>query len=226
MQNSENPEDGKIEASQFVRIPTRRIGVVIGKNGSNRTKIEEATQSKIIIDSDTGEVEIRPTPELEDPVLLLKARDIVKAIGRGFSTNIAMNLANDDYFLEVIRLKSFVGDQYNRLKRVKSRVIGSGGKTRASIESLTSTTLIVLGSTVSILGKLENLGDAKEAVIKIINGSDIDNVINQLEEKRRQHKIEDQSLWEETDKEKEIPEEEEEEEEKEVDPFSDSDETE
>ena len=149
MTNSDSEEkQSTITSSQYVRIPLKRIGVVIGKGGSNRQKIEKKTLSKIMIDSDTGEVEIRPLPELEDPVLLLNAKDIVKAIGRGFSLTQSMKLAEDNFYLEVIRLKPLVGNQPSQMRRVKSRIIGSAGKTKETIEELTGCALVVLGGTV------------------------------------------------------------------------------
>ena len=78
-----------------------------------------------MIDSDTGEVEIRPKPELKDPVLLLNAKDIVKAIGRGFSLTQSLKLADDSHYLEIIRLKPLIGPQQSQIRRVKSRLISS-----------------------------------------------------------------------------------------------------
>ncbi|MHA2089838.1 MAG: KH domain-containing protein [Candidatus Kariarchaeaceae archaeon] len=197
MTDSESDGDARtILASQFLRIPLKRIGVVIGKGGSNRTTIEEKTLSKIIIDSDTGEVEIRARPELEDPVQLLNARDIVKAIGRGFSIQQSMKLVEDNYYLEIIRLKPMVGPQPTQMRRVKSRIIGSGGKTKESIEELTGCSLVVLGGTVSLIGEFERIANAKDAVVNIINGFQVENVISQLEELKRETNKEDQQLWE------------------------------
>jgi ribosomal RNA assembly protein len=189
-------EDRTILASQFLRIPLKRIGVVIGKGGSNRTTIEEKTLSKIIIDSDTGEVEIRARPELEDPVALLNARDIVKAIGRGFSIKQSMKLVEDNYYLEIIRLKPMVGPQPSQMRRVKSRIIGTGGKTKETIEELTGCSLVVLGGTVSLIGDFDRIADAKDAVVNIINGLQVENVLSLLEEKKREINKEEEQLWE------------------------------
>lgn len=183
------------ETSQYLRIPLRRIGAVIGVGGSNREAIEEATQTVIVIDSDTGEVEIRPGEELKDPTKLFSARDIVKAIGRGFIPEQAMKLADEEYYLEVIRLKPLVGNKSNHLRRVRGRVIGTDGKTRKSIEELTNVSLVVAGSTVSLIGKFEAIEEAKEAVISIINGAKIESVIGRLESRKQLVRKEEQKLW-------------------------------
>ncbi|MHA2251092.1 MAG: KH domain-containing protein [Candidatus Kariarchaeaceae archaeon] len=197
MKNSDNtPKDAfTFESSQFLRIPLKRIGAVIGMKGSIRREIEEKTKSIIIIDSDTGEVEIRPGKELKDPVLLLKARDIVKAIGRGFSSEQAIKLAEDDYFLEIIRLKPLIGTLQNRLRRIRARVIGTKGKTKNTIEELTSTSLVVSGSTISLIGSLDQLGIAKEAVVRIIKGATIESVLGQLEDRKKGLNKADEKLW-------------------------------
>ncbi|MCH8906551.1 MAG: RNA-processing protein [Candidatus Heimdallarchaeota archaeon] len=189
-------------AKQFLRIPLNRIGAVIGPKGSIRRDIEKRTGSKIIIDSDTGEVEIRPGKNLEDPVLLIKAKEIIRAIGRGFSNVQSVKLAEDDYYLEVIRLKPLLKHNQKQIVRVKSRIIGTKGKTRAKMEELTKTTIVVSGSTISIIGTLSDLGDAKDAIIRLVNGAVIESVLGQLEAKRREVKKDNERLWKSEDDEK------------------------
>lgn len=184
------------ETSQFLRIPINRIGAVIGVKGAHKDLIEEKTETQIMIDSDTGEVEIRPGDDLKDPVQLFNARDIVKAIGRGFSIEQAIKLSEDDYFLEVIRLKPIVGDKPNHLRRVRSRLIGTKGRTRKNIEELTKVNLVISGSTVSFIGTFERLNQARKSVMDIINGAQIEAVIGRLEDERRKTRKEEESLWE------------------------------
>jgi len=195
MSNSFNSEHFNTETSQFLRIPLNRIGAVIGVKGSVKEQIEEATKTQIMIDSDTGEVEIRPSTDLEDPVQLFNSRDIVKAIGRGFTIIQAIKLIDDDYFLEVIPLKPLVGDKPNHLRRVRSRLIGTKGRTRKMIEELTKVHLMISGSTVSIIGDYDHLSRAKDAVMDIIRGAQIESVLGKLEEERNQVRKEEESLW-------------------------------
>lgn len=192
--NNENPRFS-FESSQFVRIPMKRIGAVIGKGGSNRREIEEKTDSKIIIDSDTGEVEVRPNEKLKDPVLLLKAAEIVKAVGRGFYYKTALKLVKDDFYLEVIRLKPSIGKNPKQVRRVKSRVIGTEGKTKKSIEELTGISLVISGSSIAIIGNYEQNMVASEAIYMIIQGSPIESVIKWLEEKKKEEKKGDEKMW-------------------------------
>jgi len=154
-----------------VRIPKERVGVLIGKRGSTKAMIEDITGAEIIVDSGTGEVLIR-FPELpEDPLLPMKLESVVRAIGRGFNPEIALKLLEDDYVLEVIDIRRFVGDRKNALKRMRGRLIGEKGKARAYIEGRTNTHISVYGHTVSIIGRTYDVVAAREAVFSLLEGS-------------------------------------------------------
>ncbi|OYT66754.1 MAG: hypothetical protein B6U65_04890 [Candidatus Wolframiiraptor sp. EX4484-121] len=71
-----------------VNIPRERVGVLIGPKGSVKRRIEDELGVRLTIDSEGGSVRIelkKPPEEGGDPVALFKARDVVEAIGRGFS---------------------------------------------------------------------------------------------------------------------------------------------
>lgn len=71
-------------------MPKERIGVAIGPNGEVKRFIERRTGTKITFDSETGEVQIEPSGE--DPLGVLKAREVIQAIARGFSPERAFRL--------------------------------------------------------------------------------------------------------------------------------------
>ncbi len=154
-----------------VRIPKDRIGVLIGKRGSTKAMIEELTGAEIVVDSGTGEVLIR-FPEIpEDPLMPMKLESVIRAIGRGFNPEIALKLLQDDYVLEVIDIRRFVGARKNALKRMRGRLIGEKGKARSYIESRTNTHISVYGHTVSIIGRTYDVVAAREAVFSLLEGS-------------------------------------------------------
>ena len=80
-----------------LKIPKSRIGVVIGKNGETKNEIESMTQVKITIDSAEGSIIIEATNSILDPTYVWKARDIIKAIGRGFNADKAFYLIDDKH---------------------------------------------------------------------------------------------------------------------------------
>jgi len=50
---------------KLIRIPNDRIGALIGKSGSVKSKIEEACYVSIDVDGDTGEVFIKSIGSIE-----------------------------------------------------------------------------------------------------------------------------------------------------------------
>ncbi|ACS90160.1 KH domain-containing protein [Thermococcus sibiricus] len=179
------------EQEEFVRIPKERIGVVIGKNGETKKKIEDATKTKIDIDSNTGEVFITSTEETEDPLAVWKARDIVLAIGRGFSPERAFRLLNEGEVLEVVELTDIIiGNERNALPRVRGRIIGRKGRTREIIEEMSGTEISVYGKTVAIIGNPLQVQVAKTAIEKLVKGSPHGTVYKYLERRKKDLELE------------------------------------
>ena len=148
-------------------IPKKRIAVLIGKKGSTKRKIEKITSTKLTIDSELGLVTLNG----EDSLKAYQTKSVIEAIGRGFNPNIALSLLNDDICFEIIPIQNFSGKNKNNLIRIKSRVIGTRGKCRKTIESLTNTEISIYGKTVSIIGELQNVLIAKKAVEDILAGA-------------------------------------------------------
>lgn len=154
-----------------VLIPKERVGVLIGRRGSTKARLEEATKARIEVDSSTGEVIISFSEPPDDPLLPMKLESVVRAIGRGFNPEVAMMLLEDDYVLEVIDIRRFVGDTKNALMRMRGRLIGERGRARMYIEERTNTKISIYGHTVSIIGKTYDVVAAREAIISLLEGS-------------------------------------------------------
>lgn len=184
-------------SSVFVKVPQERIGVLIGPEGGVKTTIEKKLFVELRIDSQTGDVEIVLMPAAQDPTVLFRARDVVTAIGRGFSPEHAFRLLEDDEtVLKVIDLREIFGRSQADLKRVKGRIIGKKGKTRSIIEELTEATVCVYGHTVSIIGNMDQADVAKEAIDMLLRGSLHGTVYRFLHKKRRELKKKKMELWE------------------------------
>lgn len=154
----------------YVRVPLDRVGVLIGEKGEVKYEIEKRTQTKISVSSSDGTVIIEPETQYVPPINLLKAREVVRAIGLGFSPERAFKLLEDDYVLVVIDLKQYVGDSSNHLLRVKGRIIGEKGKARKTIEEMTNTFISVYNTYVAIIGDYESATVAREAIEMLIQG--------------------------------------------------------
>ncbi len=166
-----------------IRIPKDRIGVLIGEKGSSKKLIEDKTGCELDIDSNTGEIDIQ-TEDVEDPLMKLKVQDVVKAVGRGFSPEKALDILNDDVYFELIDIKRYVGKSHKAIKRMKGRVIGREGRTRQLIEELSECHVSVYGHTVGLVGPPTELRVARKAVQMILEGSEHSTVYSYLESKR------------------------------------------
>jgi ribosomal RNA assembly protein len=92
---------------QSVRIPTERVGVLIGKNGETKSRIEKLTGVRISVDSEEGDIQIDYT-HAKDPAMALSVTNVVTAIGRGFSPGKAMKLLREDYFFDILDIRDYV----------------------------------------------------------------------------------------------------------------------
>ena len=184
-----------MEQKTFIRIPADRIGVLIGPRGKTKKRIEAAFQIDLTIDGETGNVDIKVKPDQTDVSVLFVARNMVRAIGRGFSPKNAFTLINEDYDFIVLDIEEYVGRSKNAQGRVKGRIIGKEGRSRAMIEELTECLVSVYGKTVGIIGPYEMLPVATEAVEMLINGSFHKTVWNYLYAYRRKMKKERGELW-------------------------------
>lgn len=177
--------------TEYLKIPRERVGVLIGKNGITKDEIENLTKTDINIDSDTGSIAISPTEETEDPLAVWKSRYIVKAIGRGFNPEISLKLMGDETLLEIINLPDYVGKSKKAIMRQKARIIGKEGRTKDIIIDMTGVDISIYGKTVAIIGGMEQIHIAKEAVEMILNGVRHKTVYAFLEKKSRDMKIQE-----------------------------------
>jgi ribosomal RNA assembly protein len=181
----------------FVRIPKERVGVLIGPEGKIKNDIEERLQVSLIVESEGGGVEIILNENASDPSVLLRAKDTVTAIGRGFSPEQAFRLVrNDETVFDFIDLRTIFDRSDSDIRRVKSRIIGMNGKTRRTIEELTEADVVVYGYTVGMIGTFEQVDAARNAVQMIIQGSQHHTVYSFLQKKRRELKKQNLQLWE------------------------------
>jgi ribosomal RNA assembly protein len=183
--------------SMFVRIPKERIGVLVGPDGKTKHIIEEKLMVELQIESESGGVTVILSEKAHDPSQLFRAKDIVLAIGRGFSSEQAFRLLrNENEIFDFVDLRAIFGRSESDIKRVKGRVIGANGKTRRLIEELTDSSVVVYGHTIGFIGTFERVDVARNAVQMLINGSQHHTVYKYLQRKRSEFKKQMLELWE------------------------------
>lgn len=163
-----------------LRIPKERVAVLIGAKGAAKRSIERKTKTKITVLKD-GEVIVVS----EDAVQSYLVSVIVRAIGRGFNPDIALILLDEQNTLEVIDIKSFTKGSKKKMARLKSRLIGKQGKARSMIEMLTQTHISIYGKTASIIGEINNVLLARQAMEKLLQGAPHGNVYNYIQHQKK-----------------------------------------
>ena len=174
-------EENQDEYNYELKIPEERVAVLIGKDGETKKEIEEATKSKLDITKE-GDVDILG----KDGLLLYTTKEIVKAIARGFNPKVALLLLKQDYAFELIDMKEIAGKSKNNLQRIKGRVIGKGGRSREEIERFTDCNISVYGKTVGIIGEVQQVSVARQAVAMLLQGSMHKTVWRFLEKKKKE----------------------------------------
>ena len=161
-----------------LKIPKQRVPMLVGTKGATKRKIQKLTSTKIKVNSEDGDVFIEG-----EPINQFNCLNIIKAIGRGFNPDIALKLLNEEYTLEIVPIEEFSRNKRD-LIRIRSRLIGTEGKARTNIESMTDTNIVIYGKTVGIIGKITDVMLARQGIINLLQGAKHGNVYSYIEKQK------------------------------------------
>jgi ribosomal RNA assembly protein len=162
-----------------VKVPEERIRCFIGKNGSVQRMLQSKLGLKLHIQKDGTITMDGPSDKI------YFGKNVIKAIGRGFGTEIALYIVEKDYMFHLIDLGEFCHTE-NAIHRVKGRIIGKEGSIKKDIERLVDCYIAVYGHTVGIIAPPDSLAYAEEAVGMLINGARHTSVLNFVSKKREE----------------------------------------
>ena len=169
---------------EIIRIPEERIAILIGTDGETRNTIAKKAKVQITIDSSNGEVTL-----IGEGENFVKAADIVKAIGRGFSPKRAFTLLQDNYLFKIVEIRNYAGKNRSAQEAKRGRVIGRRGEARKEIEKKTGALISVYGKTVAIIAKPDTIEEATDAVEMLLQGAAHESMEHFLEEKPERFKL-------------------------------------
>ncbi|AGB39559.1 KH domain-containing protein [Natronococcus occultus] len=170
---------------KHVKIPQDRIGVLIGEGGETMREIEAAAEVRLDIDSENGSVAVE---SVGDPVSGLKGPEIVRAIGRGFPPEEALQLLDDDMMqFDVVDIDAAARNK-NDMKRKKGRLIGEDGRTRELMEELSGADVVIYGSTLGAIGTPQQVDAVRTAAEMLLDGAPHGTVYSFLEERHNEMK--------------------------------------
>jgi KH domain-containing protein len=137
-----------------------------------KKRLEEKLNIKI---TNRGkEVTIQGNPEDE-----YIAEKVIDAIDFGFSVSTALLIKTQDQIFEIINIKDYT--RRHDLGRIKARIIGTKGKTLATLSQLTKCDFEIRDYDIGIIGNPEYIKNAQEAIIHLIKGAKQGNVYAYLE---------------------------------------------
>ncbi|MDK2795420.1 MAG: ribosomal assembly protein [Archaeoglobaceae archaeon] len=161
-----------------IEVPEDRVGVILGKEGEMKKKIEEKCGCKISVANNVV------TVDCPDSLSLMKVKNVITAIARGFSAENSLKLLdNEELIFESIDLSQVIPDK--SLQRILGRIIGKEGTMKKQIEDMLNVNVSIYDKFVSLIGEFENVMVAREAINMLINGAQHSTVIKFIERKRR-----------------------------------------
>ncbi len=146
-----------------VRVPEERVAVLIGEGGETKEEIQKVANIDLEIKDNLAVIEGEPLDEMN-------AVNVVKAVGRGFNPEKALNLVEEDKILHLMDIKDFA-ETKNSQNRLKGRVIGRDGETRTHLEKEANVEISVYGKTIGIIGYAENIHIVAESIKMLLQGS-------------------------------------------------------
>ncbi len=158
----------------YVNVSDDRINLLKTKM---KDKIEYETGADIHIDEDVKTVNVNHNDSIKE----LNVKRVIEAINMGFDFSIALQLfRRPSSRFEKINIKNLTRNN-KEFNRQKGRVIGKNGRTKELISELTGVKIVVNKDYVGIIGSLDDVVQAKDAVLSLIDGSPHSHVYRELE---------------------------------------------
>lgn len=161
---------------EFVSIPEERMKL-LRADPRIVIRIEKLTNAKIKLHEDIS-------IDHKDPIIVYRLKQVFMAFGRGFDSDTALNLLDEDFILNVIHISEFAGKSESRRSVLRARVIGREGKAKKKIEKDCDVKISVYGKTVSVIGKWDGVNLARKSIEKLLSGSEHSSVYRFLEERK------------------------------------------
>ena len=111
-----------------------------------------------------GSMTVSTSKKTSDPYIILKARDLIKLLARSIQCQQALKILNDDTNGEIIKIGGIVRNKERFVKR-RQRLIGPDGATLKALELLTECYILVQGNTVSVMGSIKGIKQARQVII-------------------------------------------------------------
>lgn len=149
-------------------IPSEETSKII----ISKKKLESILNVKIIIKG--NEISVEGSPEDE-----YIAEKVIDALGFGFPLGVALSIKSEDFLFEILNIKDYTPRK--DFETIRARIIGKGGKSLKTLNTLTQCHFELKDNDVGIIGSPEYIKNAQDAIIMVIQGSKHANVYSFLE---------------------------------------------
>ena len=120
------------------------------------------------------------------------AIEVLEAINLGFSADRALELTQNGFMLQTVHIKDIT--KRHDLERVRARIIGTHGRTLKTLQNLTNCDLAMNDNEIGLIGPIQEMEDAVQAVTSLVQGSKQGNVYGRLERQRKKKGSDDSEL--------------------------------
>ncbi len=148
---------------KIVSIPEEQVGNLVGRDGRTLRTIEKCAGVHV---ESLGDGTVRVSG---DSIAVMKAADVVEALGMGFRPGDALELFQEDCQLLVMELSECVPE--SQMERVQGRIIGRRGKVKKHLEDTLGVHMQVTDQRVAAIGVPSRLQVLREVLEHILGGA-------------------------------------------------------
>ena len=144
--------------------------------------VREISREKVRLERKLGvRISIRgKTVSFDGPTLEeYEASLVIEAMQFGFSAKKALLLKDEGNIFRILPIKHFT--RRRNMKEVRSRLIGTEGKTRKTIEDIAKCEIVISGNSVGIIAPADSIEEATTGITNLIRGSKQANIYRFLE---------------------------------------------
>lgn len=171
------------KASEYrrVRVPPHRFTPLRSQWETLIAPVVEHMKLQVRFNTKTRSVELKTSAETLESSALQKSADYIAAFMMGFELQDAVALLRlDDLFVDSFTVRDVKLLSGDHLSRAIGRIAGQDGKTRYAIENATRTRIVVADQHIHILGAVQNIKVARDAICDLVMGAPPGKVYNKM----------------------------------------------